>query len=281
MKDSTNCFTGKFISLRLLTLTLAFPAIVLPCTAQIYNLSDNNSSAQVNVGSQTGLSQWSVEGQNQLNQQWFWYGIGSGPLASINTIGAASVTTPNSRTLYATYASAQLSIEVDYTLTGSSAGSGQSAMGEMIRIHNLSSSAFTLHFYQYSDFNLAGTAGGDSVQMGKNLQGKFNEAYQSHGSLIMSETVVTPGANHGEVALFGQTLGELNNGVTPVTLNDGLGVVGPGNVTWALEWDLNIAAGGTALISKESYLATPEPSTFAIAGVGLGAFLLLRRRKSI
>ncbi|MDB6109574.1 MAG: hypothetical protein JWR69_1324, partial [Pedosphaera sp.] len=58
--------------------------------------------------------------------------------------------------------------------------------------------------------------------------------------------------------------------------------IGPGNVTWALQWDLTIAAGGTALISKDKYLEiiVPEPSTFALTGLGLAAFLLLRRRQS-
>jgi hypothetical protein len=280
MKDLTNCLTRKLFSPRLLTLTLAFSAIVLPCTAQIYNLSDNNSFVQVNVGSQAGMSLWSVDGQNQLNQQWFWYGIGNGKESAINTISAASVTTPDARTLYTTYANAQLSIEVDYALNGGFAGSGSSHLGEVIRIQNRSSSAFTLHFFQYSDFNLAGTPGGDTIQLGKNLQGKFNDAFQSDGSLSFHETVVTPGADHGEAASAGQTLGELND-LSQTTLNDNVGPVGPGDVTWALQWDLTIGAGATAIISKDKTLQiTPEPSTFALLGLGLGACALLKRHRS-
>jgi hypothetical protein len=280
MKDVTNCLTGKLFSPRLWALALAFPAMILPCKAQILNLTDNNSFVQVNVGSQAGMSQWSVDGQNQLHQQWFWFGIGAGAEASINTISAASVVTPDARTLYTTYANIQLSIEVDYTLTGGSLGSGLSQIGETIRIHNLSASSLTLHFFQYSDFDLSGTPGGDILQLGKNGQGRFFDAVQTEGNLAFHETVVTPGANHGEAALYGQTLGELND-ASQTTLNDSLGPVGPGNATWALQWDLNIAAGGTALISKDKTLQiTPEPSTFALTGLGLIACVLLKRRRS-
>jgi hypothetical protein len=279
MKDVTNCRTGKLFSLRFLAFALVFPAFILPCKAQVYNLNDANSAVQVNVGSQAGMSQWSVDGQNQLHQQWFWFGIGNGAEASINTISAASVVTPDARTLYTTYANAQLSIEVDYTLTGGSLGSGHSQIGEAIRIQNLSASLLTLHFFQYSDFNLAGTPGGDALQLGKNVQGLFFDAFQSEGSLAFHETVVTPGANHGEAATFGQTLSELND-ASQTTLNDNAGPVGPGDVTWALQWNLNIAAGGTALISKDKTLEiTPEPSTFALTGLGLVACVLLKRRK--
>ncbi|MDB6113004.1 MAG: hypothetical protein JWR69_4754 [Pedosphaera sp.] len=280
MKDATNYLTGKLLSLRLLAFALAFPAFVLPCKAQVYNLTDNNSAVKVDVGTQAGMSQWAVDGQNQLHQQWFWFGIGNGPEAAINTISAATVTTPDARTLYTTYANLQLSIEVDYSLTGGFAGSGSSHIGEVIRIQNLSSSSLSLHFFQYSDFDLAGTPGNDTLQLGLNGQGRFYDAFQSEGTLAFHETVVTPGANHGEAALFGQTLGELND-LTQTTLNNSLGPVGPGNATWALQWDLTIAAGGTALISKDKTIEiAPEPSTFVLTGLGLLACVLLKRRQS-
>ena len=53
----------------------------------------------------------------------------------------------------------------------------------------------------------------------------------------LSETVVTPGATHGEAGLFPQTRNNLND-ANPTTLNDIAGPAGPGDVTWALEWDL-------------------------------------------
>jgi len=90
---------------------------------------------------------------------------------------------------------------------------------------------------------------------------------------------VTPGATHGEAEPFGVTLGKLNSG-GPVTLSDNNGPEGPGAVTWALEWDFNIAPGNTAIISKDKYLdvLVPEPSALALLGAGL-ALLAVRRSR--
>src|SRR5439155_5679580 len=142
---------------------------------------------------------WSVEGQPQLKQQWFWYRIGnSGPESSINTISAPLFSTPDARTLNTAYYNGAYGVEVDYKLTGFSPGSGLSHIDESITITNGTASQLDFHFFQYSDFDLAGVPGGDTVQLNTNLFGMFKEADQSKGAAFFSETVTTPGANHGE-----------------------------------------------------------------------------------
>jgi hypothetical protein len=64
-------------------------------------------------------------------------------------------------------------------------------------------------------------------------------------------------------------------------LNDVNGPVGPGDVTWALQWDLIIPAGGSLGISKDKSRHinfVPEPSSLALAG--LSAVVLAFRRKN-
>jgi hypothetical protein len=239
--------------------------------ATIVALSDNNSVAHVDVSSSAGMSDWRVDGQNQLNQQWFWYRVGNvNPEASIDTISAPSITQPNARTLQTVYNNGSFSVEVDYLMTGGLAGSGQSDIGESIRINNLTANLLDFHFFQYSDVDLGGVVGGQTVQLGKNLHNLFNEALQTGpvGTLDESTTVDTPGANHGEANVFNATLVKLNNGV-PDTLNDNVGPVGPGDVTWALQWDFSIAPGGSALISKDKFLTVPEPSSLVLISLGL------------
>jgi len=258
--------------------------------AQIIPLTDGNSTALINAASQAGMFHWDIQGQNQLQQQWFWYGIGGGPVSSIDTLGAPTITPKGPNEAIVTYtAPGLLSISVDYLLTGGTiVGSGQHAtadIGESIRINNLSPNPLPLHFYQYSHFNLGG-ANSDTVQLTQNARGLFNEADQTSPGVGLSETVTTPGANLGEVAPLGGTLAKLNSG-GPVTLGPPFfaGPLGPGAVTWAFEWDFVGGAnnlllpGGSALISKDKYLdiVVPEPS--AVALMILGAIGLVSRKQ--
>ena len=269
-------------------LTGAF-GVVLLCGApftqgQIVPLVDKNSSAQINAGTSSGMFNWTVDGVNQLVQQWFWFRVGAvGGESPINALGPASILTPNARTAYITYANAAVSVEVDYLLTGFAVGSRNSDISETIRISNRTAAPLDFHFFQYSDFDLAGTPGSDTVQLGQDIYGKYNEAAVTKVGSSVSETVVSPGANHGEAAIFNSTLVKLND-ANPTTLNDNVGPVGPGDATWAFEWDFTIAPGASLGISKDKYLhwnPVPEPSTVALLVGGLIAARLYRRRSLV
>jgi hypothetical protein len=256
----------------------------LTSQAAVVTLTDGNSVAQINPSTSDGMFNWSVQGFNQLYQQWFWYRVGdaAGSMQhSIDTISTPVVSLFGTREMSSTYTAQNFTLSIDYLLTGGSfVGPGQMAnsdIAESIRIINTSATTLTFHFFQYSDFDLGGPSN-DTVQLGRNLRGQFNDAYQQDPSAGLTETVTTPGANHGEVDHWHNTLDRLN-GTANYTLNDSAGPVGPGDVTWALEWDLSIAPGASALISKDKYLSVivPEPSTIAIGGLGLLLFALRRR----
>ena len=255
---------------------LAVPFVVLHSQAQIYVLTHNNSSVQINVGAQMGMFQWTVESQNQLYQQWFWYRVGNAAEQSIDTISAPLANQPNNRTLYTSYNNGQYGVEVDYMLTGFAPGSGISDISESITITNCTTEPLDFHFFQYSDFDLSGVIGGDVVQLGKNIHGLFNEAFQQNGSLALTETVATPGANHGEAGVYPVTLLKLNDAFA-TTLSDFAGPLGPTNATWAFQWDLTIAPESSVGISKDKYLRIiPEPTSILLT---LGGFVLLLRRR--
>ena len=106
-----------------------------------------------------------------------------------------------------------------------------------------------------------------------------------------SQTIATCGFlnyDRHEFSFFNSTLPHLMDGATS-TLNNAPAFgnpFGPGDVTWALQWDFvglspprpSIPAGGTATITKEIDLRpVPEPVGAVTAGILLVALIRGRR----
>jgi hypothetical protein len=157
--------------------------------AQVVTLTDRNSQALIDVGDQRGMFSWTIQGQSQLAQQWFWFRIGDNPEAAINTIGPAVVALNGTRGMSTTYANNDFNLRIDYWLTGGSLVGlglrGKSDIGETITINNTSGRELSFHFFQYSDFDLNAGGDADVVQLGRNLEGLFNEAYQFNSTKLL------------------------------------------------------------------------------------------------
>lgn len=257
--------------------TAACSLAVCSLPAQVYTLTSGNALASINVNSQAGMYHWVVNGQDQLTQQWFWYRIGTGvPERSIDTIGAPIVSsTPSSLT--ATYTHPQFNLRVDYVLASALPGSLSSTLTETVTINNTAGGSLDFHLFQYSDFDLGGTTGGDTVQLGTGTGGRYNYALQTDGPVIFTESNVAPGASRGEVATFPSTLNALNDGL-PTDLNNYAGPVS-GDVTWAFQWDFTLD-NNSFVLSKTKYLSVPEPCALSLLGLGLAAWALRRRQSA-
>lgn len=254
-------------------------------------MSNGGSTATINVGNTgvLGMNSWTVGGVSgsQLNQQWFWYSVNGAAQQPINTIGAASVfnfSSPASPidNLGIEYQNAQLTVEVQYVLSGSGDNSGSADMMEDLSIVNNSASSINLEFYQYSNFNLFQN-NNNSVTIGGSpgaYTGATQTANASYGSGI-AEVIDAPLANYAEAGFAPTTLNELNSG-SYYTLNDNTSAAN-GDVTWAFQWEaLNLAPGAMLDITKDKGLSitlTPEPSSLAFIVLGIGALGLSLRRK--
>jgi hypothetical protein len=262
-------------------LCLSAVAGALPVQAAVLTLTDQNSVVNMDDTSSAGVFQWSVDGVNQLFQQWFWYRIGAtGGELPINSLGAPTggTTSANSAT-FSYLGTSGLAATLSYNLTGGAPGSGASDLGESIRLVNTSGQSMDLHFFQYSDFDLNGTTSGDVVQF---INSFTVDQYKITGGTkeTLQETVATPAANHFEGNFFAATLNSLNDG-NPTTLSDSPAVgtpLGPGDMTWAYEWDRTLAPGGQLIINKDKGISVepvPEP-TSCILSVFAGICLMLR-----
>jgi hypothetical protein len=242
-------------------------------------LTDHNSTVTIDPESESGTYSWVIDGTDQLYQQWFWYRVGQQDGEhSIDTLGTPTVTNPDPTIAIITYSTAQLEVRLTYMLTGGALGSGQSDLAETIRIWNKGGSAIDFHFFQYSDFDLDGTASGDTLAFCN-----ANTVCQVGESTALSETVVTPAPSHHEGAFYPSILSQLSDGA-PTTLSDlpALGVtLGPGDATWAFQWDEVIAAGSTFIISKDKAMREiPEPCALVLwCGLGGLGMLIARRQR--
>jgi len=252
-----------------------------PSLAQTVSLSSGGSSADVVLsGAGAGMNSWYVDtapSANQLNKQWFYYRIGNGLAQPINTIGGLTYTTVGTDTLEAIYSNSQFSLTISYVLSGGGTGTGNADIQETISVLNTSGSALDFHLFQYSDFNLLGSPGGDSVVIGGS-GGFYNSVLQWDGMTGISESITTPPADRAEAALAFTTLANLNS-IPGYDLNNNTGPLS-GDVTWSFQWDRIIPNNESLDVFKDKQMSiapVPEPSVLALIGAGLIALGLRRK----
>lgn len=268
---------------KFVALLLAIGAIAACCNQAValpVTLTELNAQMTIDPTSQIGLSEWSISGQNQAYQQWFWQrssGIGQNQY-SIEVGATLTQTTTGTDKLNLKYNyGGNYTIDIFYDLNGS--GSDSSSLIQNVGITNLTASTLTLDFYQYNNFNLGGDPGGDGLYM------EDNYAYQNDGGLFITEGGIQPPSSRFEAnttgGIFGpgsSTLYKLINN-TDLDLNTpsgGSDLIGPDDVTWAFQWHITLAPGeGVDIIKNQNMLVSlvPEPSTLSL---GVLALALLR-----
>lgn len=254
-------------------------------------LTDLNSVVRIDPDSSIFTFDWTVDGVDHLFSQSFWFRIGStGGEAAVGTLTLDEANTFDSPLSAAgddaftsQYSGSDgsgntFTIEIDYNLIGGTAGSGTADIREAIRIIGGEGNAETLdfHFFQYNDFDLDGSSSDASVEITGGNTGTQVGNVSSFGEVIAGNA-----PEHFQVDTVADLIALLLDG-SPLTMSDAGGpLVGLDDYEFGFQWDFQLAAGGTFLISKDKLIAPiPEPGTLGLFGLGLlGLGFLLRRRQ--
>jgi hypothetical protein len=296
---------------------MACTAASQPAGATLFTLTDGNSTATVDIGSESGMKDWSVDGIDQLYKQWFWYRAGTMTqeqsidmltLLSASAFDTGGVSDPDHlRVLYggSTPNGQTFTVQIDYSLVGSDPGTGLSNMSEQITIKNTSATVLDFHFFQYSDFDLGGTPSDDYAWFdGRNTVFQLDPTPLS--PLDFHETVDTPSPNLCEIHTVGNgsdktpvpgdTVYKLDDG-SASSLSGCTTSMIAGDVSWAFEWDKVLQPAGSKFLGiptdqltisklKTLQISTfhertnmPEPGSLALLGSALTGVAVLRRRR--
>jgi uncharacterized repeat protein (TIGR01451 family) len=214
--------------------------------ASIHTLTNGNASVVIDPNTSQGAYDWTVDGVQHLSQQWYWLRIGSGPEVPLSSL-SLGVESGGSNQLRLDYSGAVggvlLQVELTYTLAGGGAGSGQSQIYEEMRISApLERSDVAVHVFRYADLDLGEASVGDRAEW---LPPATIRQFKDQWSV---EAVATPAPSHFGMALFPGILAVLDDG-SSTTLADSPATLGPGDLTFAVQWDLPLPTRSTASAS--------------------------------
>jgi len=280
--------TGRWSLIVGLMLAALIALPVLTHAAAI-TLEDSGSSFVFDPTSTAGATQWTVNGVNQLNQQWYWYRVNNAPATGKLSVSGLSASTPN---LSDAFPDDPANDTADFTYTAAGAhpftmsmtimlqgATDSAAITEFISIQNTGGSTLNLDLFQYNNYDLNATAAGDRVDI---TGSPANTAKQTKGAIVFSEHAgadTTPSPDHYQADDPTNLLAFLGNGSTTDHLNDTASYPAnpllTGDAAWGFEWNLSIAPGDSVLISKNRDIMVPEPAT--LFGLGIGSLLLMVR----
>lgn len=156
--------------------------------------------------------------------------------------------------LFATFADpdGRFNVEVNNRLEGGQPGSGVADLAQQIQVNNTSDSDLDFSLIYFANYDIAGDFAGDSA-----LQVNENTLVQSDGAQFV-ETVFTPAADVDiqETTFMPNAVGSLNDDST-------------GDLSWTLQWDAEIASGGTFHVTLDTRTIIPEPGSSVLLLTGL------------
>ncbi|MCH7946069.1 MAG: PEP-CTERM sorting domain-containing protein [Armatimonadetes bacterium] len=248
-------------------------AALLGCAALNAQITLTHNGSTVNIDeNNVRITNWVVDGADQVFENLWYYRDGDAGTASlVSTIGAPSVTLFGSQGAEVVYQNSDLTVTINYFLQANGDGSAAN-LSEQVTFATVL--GINLRLFQYNDFDVSGSAGGDTAT-------RLNSSTIDQTDMNFVETTgATPIPEFSEMGPFAALRTNIT-GTAGYNLNtaagSGIGESQNGNMTFAYQWNRNLGAGDSFVMSTSKVAAIPEPATFAV--LGLGALALLRRRR--
>lgn len=251
--------------------------------ATFQSIADLNSSAFVEDQDTAGLFGWRTDTTHALTYQSYFFRFDSLPfelpvdttsltLTASSLVDTNPMVDPRPDTFTARYEGFGLAIEPAWKLRGSSPGSGQSEIGSSVLITNNTTDPVRFTLFQFTDCDIDGTTTGDTVRLAGN---PVHAALQHEpGAGAVTQSILAPAPARWQVGHYLPLLSQLLD-LLPTNLNNNAGPLDQGDVVWALQWEVTIEPGRSALISTQKFFAVPAPGA---PGAAILALALLRNR---
>ena len=231
-----------------------------------FSASSSNSQMQIDPTSNAGLFSWTVNGTDVSYQHWFWLRIGSNaPQFSLDRLSRPLGLYRSQTNTTVNYLGQGLSATLAFSLSGGAIGSFASSRTESLSIQNITNATVNLHVFEYSDYDLSDNPSADTLSFPAT-----NMVVQQGSGLTLTETIGTPMPSFYEGSWYAITLDKIT-GASPITLTDSLIPNAPGDQTFAHQWDTNLLAGQTIVISLTNSITASVATTPVVLSVARSA----------
>ena len=240
--------------------------IMVEFPISLFSVSSSNSQVQIDPTSDAGLNSWAVSGTDVSYQHWYWLRIGSTATQfSLDSLSKPFGLYRSQTNTAVNYLGQGLSATLAFSISGGANGSFISFLTESLTIQNVTNTTVNLHVFEYSDYDLSDNPSADTLAFPA-----ANKVVQQGSGLTLTETIGIPAPSFYEGSWYAITFDKIT-GMSPITLTDSLIPNAAGDQTFAHQWDTNLAAGQTIVISLTNSITggvTTKPVVLSVAKSG-------------